>query len=246
MDTRGLVRCLLSAGAVAVFCVALLPGAGAAAAATHRAAAAPVTAGGTWGNAMKVPGLAALAKGGAVLESVLCASPGNCSAGCSYTDGAGHAQPFVVGQTHGKWGTALEVPGIAALNTGDAAISSLSCGSVGNCSVGGSYTDGAGHSQVFVVNESNGTWGMAQEIPGSGALNPAGDAEVVSLSCGSAGNCAVVGRYSAHVANCPVQSGCERRRGERHLGHRYPGSRHRGPRATRAGRRRFGVVCVGR
>jgi hypothetical protein len=159
---------------------------------------------------MKVPGLAALAKGGAVLVSVSCASPGNCSAGGSYIDGAGHSQPFVVGQTHGKWRTALEVPGIAALNTGDAEITSISCGSVGNCSAGGSYTDGAGHSQVFVVNQSKGTWGAAQEIPGSGTLNPAGDAAVVSLSCGSAGNCAVVGRYSAHVANCPVQAGCER------------------------------------
>jgi hypothetical protein len=210
LPIRGLLRCLLSAGAVAAFCLALMPDAGAVAAATHRAAAAPATAGGTWGNAMTVPGLAALAKGGAVLVSVSCASPGNCSAGGEYVDGAGHTQSFVVGQMHGRWGTALQVPGIASLNTGDAGINSVSCGSVGNCSAGGSYTDGAGHSQAFVVNEVNGTWGMALEIPGSGALNPAGDAEAVSLSCGSAGNCAVLGRYSAHVANCPVQTGCKR------------------------------------
>jgi hypothetical protein len=208
---RGLLGCLLSAGAVATFCLALLPGAGAAAAATHRAAAAPVTAGGTWGNAMKVAGLAALSKGGAVLVSVSCGSPGNCSAGGEYVDGAGHTQPFVVGQTHGRWGTALQVPGIAALNSGDAVINSVSCGSVGNCSAGGSYTDGARHSQAFVVNEVNGTWGTAQEIPGSGALNSAGAAEADSLSCGSAGNCAVVGTYSSHAsrnAHCPVQTGC--------------------------------------
>jgi len=167
-------------------------------------------AGGTWGNAMKVPGLAALAKGGAVLESVSCNSPGNCSAGGNYTDGAGHSQPFVVGQVHGRWGTALKVPGIAALNKGAAEIDSVSCGSEGNCSAGGSYTDGAGHSQAFVVNESKGTWGKAQEIPGSGALNPTGDVGVNSLSCGSAGNCAVVGSYSVHVAHCPVDTGCTR------------------------------------
>ena len=211
MPIRGLLRCLLSAGAVAAFCLALMPGAGAAAAATHRAAAAPVTAGGTWGNAAKVRGLAALSKGGAVLVSVSCRSPGNCSAGGEYVDGAGHTQPFVVGQTHGRWRTALQVPGIAALNTGDAVINSVSCGSVGNCSAGGSYTDGAGHSQAFVVNEANGTWGTAQEIPGSGALNSAGAAEAGSLSCGSAGNCAVVGTYSSHAssnAHCPVQTGC--------------------------------------
>jgi hypothetical protein len=199
---------------------------------------------------MKVPGLAALAKGGAVLVSVSCASPGNCSAGGSYTDGAGHSQPFVAGQTHGKWGTALEVPGIAALNTGDAAINSLSCGSVGNCSAGGSYTDGAGHSQAFVVNESNGSWGMAKEIPSTGALNASGDAAAVSLSCGSAGNCAVIGRYSAHVPNCPDITGCNRvfvadeTNGTWGTAIQVPG--HRGPRATRAGRRRFDVVCLGR
>src|SRR5215468_4716548 len=170
---RGLLRCLLSAGAVAAFCLASMPGAGATAAATHRAAAAPVAAGGTWGNATNVPGLAALGKGGDVLVSVSCGSPGNCSAGGEYVIASGHTRPFVVSQTHGRWGTAIEVPGIAALTAYGAAIDSVSCGSVGNCSAAGGYRDRASHFQVFVVNQSKGTWGKAQQIPGTGALNSA-------------------------------------------------------------------------
>ncbi len=96
---------------------------------------------GTWGKAKEVPGTAALNTGGdAHLFSVSCASAGNCSAGGVYTDHRGHWQAFVVSLKKGIWGTAEEVPGTAALNTGgSAAISSVSCASAGRCSAGGFY-----------------------------------------------------------------------------------------------------------
>src|SRR5947207_8762231 len=101
MRMRGLLRCLLPAGAAAVCCSALMPGASASAApaqmitgghataaSTFRAAGAHATAGGTWGKARKVPGLAALSKGaGDTVSSVSCATPGNCGAVGSYVDG---------------------------------------------------------------------------------------------------------------------------------------------------------------
>ena len=40
------------------------------------------------------------------------------------------------------------------------------------------------------------SWGQAQEVPGTAALNKAGSAAVTSVSCPSAGNCGVVGNYS--------------------------------------------------
>ena len=40
-----------------------------------------------------------------------------------------------------------------------------------------------------------GTWRTAVEVPGLGALNKGGDAQVFSLSCASAGNCAAGGDY---------------------------------------------------
>jgi hypothetical protein len=105
---------------------------------------------------LEVPGSGTLnADGHAQVQSLSCASAGNCSAGGYYDDGSGHAQSFVVDEVNGTWGNAIEVPGSATLNTGGfASVYSLSCPSAGNCSAGGSYSDGSGHAQAFVVTES--------------------------------------------------------------------------------------------
>jgi hypothetical protein len=161
------------------------------------AAARDVVSGGTWGNAEQVPGLAALSQGGSSdLRSVSCGSAGNCSAGGGYADPSGQGQAFVVNQTNGTWGTAQQVPGLAALNAGGSAeVYSVSCASAGDCSAGGFYHDSAGHAQAFVVSETNGTWGSAREVPGTAALNAEGAATVLSVSCAPAGNCSAGGYY---------------------------------------------------
>src|SRR5215475_12163937 len=43
---------------------------------------------------------------------------------------------------------------------------------------------------------SGGTWGKAEKVPGLVALNQGGFAEISSVSCASAGNCAAVWFYS--------------------------------------------------
>jgi hypothetical protein len=93
----------------------------------------------------------------------------------------------------GSWGRAVGVPGLGALNTGgDAQVTSVSCPSAANCAAGGYY---AGHgSGGFVAAERNGVWGTAIQLPGLQALS-AGNAEVLSVSCASAGNCAAGGYY---------------------------------------------------
>jgi hypothetical protein len=151
-----------------------------------------------WGSAQEVPGTAALNTGGnADIASVSYASPGNCSAGGYYYSGSAHLQAFVASQSGGTWGTAIEVPGIAALNTdGDAEVTSVSCASPGNCSAGGSYVDGSGGGQAFVVGQSGGTWGTAIQVPGSAVLNIGGTAQITSVSCASAGNCTAGGSYT--------------------------------------------------
>jgi hypothetical protein len=155
---------------------------------------------GSWQPAIEVPGTAARsAGGGAVIQSVSCASPGNCSAGGQYVDGSGAGQAFVVSQVNGRWQPAIEVPGTAALNQGGAWIVSVSCASAGNCSAGGTYGDGVvsgvATRQVFVVNQVAGSWQTAREVPGIAALNTAGGADMYSVSCASAGNCSAVGSY---------------------------------------------------
>ena len=83
-------------------------------------------------------------------------------------------------ERNGRWGTAIEVPGLGALNTGGyAEVNSVSCASAGNCAAGGDYTDRHGDQQGFVAVERNGVWGKAIEVPGLGALNKGGDAEVM-------------------------------------------------------------------
>ena len=70
----------------------------------------------------------------------------------------------------------------------------MSCASVGNCAVGGHYEDSDGE-QGFVVNQTDGTWGNAIAIPALIGLNTGGDADAWSVSCASAGNCAVTSYY---------------------------------------------------
>ena len=152
---------------------------------------------GVWGQAIEVPGLGALNTGGtAYAGSVSCPSAGNCAAGGSYLDGAGHLQVFVASEVKGRWRNATEVPGSGALNKGGhAVVNSVSCASAGNCAAGGSYLGGSGHTEAFVVSERNGVWGKAIAVPGLNALNTGGNAQVNSVSCGSAGNCAAGGIY---------------------------------------------------
>ena len=97
----------------------------------------------------------------------------------------------------GTWGTAIEVPGLGSLNQGgNAQLASVSCASAGHCTAGGFYRDGSGHGQAFVVRETSGSWRGAFEVPGTGALNFGGFANADSVSCASAGNCAVGGSYT--------------------------------------------------
>jgi hypothetical protein len=50
--------------------------------------------------------------------------------------------------------------------------------------------------QAFVVTQANDTWGTAEEVPGTAALNIGGDAQVTSLSCTAAGQCSAGGYYN--------------------------------------------------
>lgn len=112
---------------------------------------------GTWGTAEQIPGLAAVSAGGqAFITSVSCASAGNCSAGGYTASQTGFQQEgFVVSQHNGTWGTAQQIPGLAALNRdGSAQVRSVSCASADNCSAGGYYLGHSGFQQGFVVTST--------------------------------------------------------------------------------------------
>ena len=48
---------------------------------------------------------------------------------------------------------------------------------------------------VALVSEVNGSWQRALQVPGLAALDKAGIAEVMSVSCSAAGRCAAGGDY---------------------------------------------------
>ncbi len=149
---------------------------------------------GTWGTAKEAPGTGTLNRdGSAMVTAVSCRSAGNCSAGGYYADASGHTQAFVITQVKGTWSSAKQVAG--RLNRGDAAVASLSCGSVGNCTAGGYYHDAAGQ-QAFEVGQSSGTWGSAAEVRGTGTLNAGGGAGISSISCPAPGVCGAGGYYN--------------------------------------------------
>jgi hypothetical protein len=180
--------------AVAAAAVVLLTAGGIATAAPsgHGIGSAPDT----WGMAKEVFGTATFnASSNTELASVSCGSAGSCSTGGYYQDRNFAIQAFAASEVSGKWDKAEEVPGTAALNTGEEAeVTSISCASAGNCSAGGLYYTSS-EELVFVANEVNGKWGTAEEVPGTAALNTGGEALVTSVSCPSADNCSAGGDY---------------------------------------------------
>jgi hypothetical protein len=149
---------------------------------------------GIWGRAREVPGTAALNwAGGATVNSVSCASAGNCTAGGYLNADSGADQAFVASEVHGTWGRARAIPGGARGREGSF-VTSVSCAAAGNCSAGGTYTVNFSYAQAFVVSEVHGTWGRAEEVPGTAALNH-GNAYVYSVSCAAEGNCSAGGQY---------------------------------------------------
>lgn len=185
---------LALAGAIAVGS-AVLPAGPADAGVALAARAVPAI--GAWGRAAEVPGLAGLNAGGrAEVLSVSCGSAGGCAAVGSYQDRRGRLQGFVVGQQGGGWSSAIEVPGLAALNAGGSAeVLSVSCGLAGNCAAGGYYYDRDNRQQGFVTGEQGGIWSRAIAVPGLAALNAGGFAEVLTVSCEPTGGCSAAGYY---------------------------------------------------
>jgi hypothetical protein len=147
---------------------------------------------GVWGKAVTLsPG-----EDGEV-DSISCTSAGNCLAGgAAAPDYTSSDHGFFAVERNGHWGKEIAVPGLAALNKGDAGVNSVWCASAGNCAAGGSYTAKRGYSQGFVTVERNGAWAKAIPLPGLAALNVGGNAQVDEVSCASAGSCVAGGYYA--------------------------------------------------
>ncbi|HET7018639.1 MAG TPA: hypothetical protein VFI65_32270 [Streptosporangiaceae bacterium] len=164
---------------------------------------------GRWETAIEVPGIAALnVADDSRAFTISCASAGNCVAGGNYVDADSRTeafvasakwQAFVVTERNSRWGNAqpvLPTPSIADNVPGAAGVESVSCPPVGGCTASGNFLDRSGRLEAFVVSQRKGKWGTAVTIRGIGALNGGGAVDALSVSCLSAGNCAVGGFYT--------------------------------------------------
>jgi len=158
---------------------------------------------GTWGNAAELSGSATLNAGGsAQVLSISCKASGACAAVGNYTDSATHLQGFVADESNGTWGSAQTVSNLETLNVGGGAVlNSVSCTAPGDCDAVGGYSDTANSSQAVYVDEINGAWGSAIEVPGTATLNASGGAFSLTTSCSTYGNCTQGGYYADSAGN---------------------------------------------
>src|SRR5580692_4418561 len=105
--------------------------------------------------------------------------------------------PPPAGPASPAWGHAEQAPGIASLdNGGGGALEAVACPAQGACTAGGFYSDGVSKKQQgFVIGESSGLWGAAQDVPLVPQLNTGGSADVLTVACLAAGECGTGGFY---------------------------------------------------
>ena len=153
-------------------------------------------ANGRWHTARSVPGLASFHETGEQVTALSCTWPGECSAGGWYDDRNKQTRAFVVNEVNGHWHNAISVPGLRNFDhSGTGQVNVLSCARPGDCSAGGLHYR-APFAQGFVVNEVNGTWHNAIEVPGISALSRSGSSQVTALSCARPGHCSAGGYYA--------------------------------------------------
>ena len=159
--------------------------------------------GGVWGSVQPID--TSHLKGGpavyAQIAYLSCPAPGDCTAAGSYVSKT-TSSVFVVSEQDGTWGPAEDLPGKITVDNYAtvSGIFTLSCSTPGNCVVGGSHRgsrDNAVHA-AWVATETNGVWGIVQDVPGIKVVSDA-QAATNSVSCTAGGNCTAVGYYQTHL-----------------------------------------------
>jgi hypothetical protein len=148
---------------------------------------------GTWANAIALPGSITTGGGHSEINGVSCATGNYCVAvGETSTDQLSDRATVAV-DLSGTWQQAILVPG---LGMSSSQALSVSCPSVGNCTVVGWYQDASNARQPFVEDEVNGSWGNFRPLGNFSQLNTGQFAELNSVSCQSPGNCSATGEYT--------------------------------------------------
>lgn len=163
---------------------------------------------GTWGDMNLVPGTDGFHDNGtdpqAASVTISCSPDGaTCVLGGVYRHGpsANHYSGFVASLGAGaswgsrSWGTAIEVPGLSGLNTGDnARVTRVDCPAANVCVAVGTVDVGP-KTNGFITEFDGTTWTNATIVPGLDALN-SNATSLEGLDCAAAGECVIAGRYA--------------------------------------------------
>jgi hypothetical protein len=135
------------------------------------------------------------------LNSISCASPGNCSAVGSYFDSSLKTHLVLLTETAGRWarGVKAALPGNAAAAVqAELGVNSVSCSSAGNCTAAGTYSGlGPDDTRPLLLTETGGVWakGVGVVLPAN-ASTRYGQDSWITVSCASAQNCSSAGFYT--------------------------------------------------
>lgn len=168
---------------------------------------------GVWGQATRVtfPDGVRNATPFERLEQVSCTSVGNCTAVGNFRNATGttggpneQAEAFTVSLTNGVWGQARPVVfanGVTQNSAPRAYFRSVSCSSPGNCTAVGRFRNSSPNgNEMFVTTSTNGVWSDATPVVFTSGVQPTQTSDwyqnPMSISCASAGNCAVVGGFT--------------------------------------------------
>jgi hypothetical protein len=141
---------------------------------------------GSWSTATPIAG-------GMNASEIACPRAGDCVLGGATAAG----QAAVSVEDGATWSAPRTLPGVAALGPHGSTVTILTCSSPGNCLAGGTYVPNHPHlpydQLVFVAPEVKGVWHRAEPVPGAARLNTGHQADILAVSCASAGNCSVGG-----------------------------------------------------
>jgi hypothetical protein len=164
--------------------------------------------GGTWEQAVEVTPPANAAPNPLVERygqgALSCPSAGNCTAVSDYTDRSGDTEGFMLSETEGTWGTAVEaIMPAGARSEPDANLHEVQCPSAGNCTAVGSYIapyigpygELLDSIEGVLLTETRGVWstGVPAPLPANAEQNQS--FVEGSLSCPAPGDCSYAGHY---------------------------------------------------
>ena len=137
------------------------------------------------------------------INSVSCASPGNCTAvgwfgyPVEFQEDSS-SEAFTMSSINGVWERARPAvfAGGVQADSLDTEFTSVSCATAGNCTAAGYFKNSSSDNEAFTMTSTNGVWGLARPAVFAGGVQSIyPSARFNSISCTSAENCTAVGRF---------------------------------------------------